>query len=151
MSHRLTWLAVFFHLMTIAVEAAAAVDLLEALFPLGNAAHLQAFEPAQLHALSRLATRSHAHGFGIALIFFGWFALIIGFLIYRSGFLPRTLGALMGIAGICYLTNSFALIIAPAVADRLFPAILLPAFVAELSLALWLLLKGIDMERWEPT
>jgi hypothetical protein len=150
-SHRLAWLAAFFNLMAIAVEAAASVDLLEALFPLGSAAYLQAFEPAQLHALSRLATRSHAHGFGIALIFFGWCTLVLGFLIYRSGFLPRTLGALMGVAGICYLTNSFALIVAPAVADRLFPAILLPAFVAELSLALWLLLKGVNVERWEQT
>jgi hypothetical protein len=55
---------------------------------------------------------------------------------------------LMGIAGICYLTNSFALVVAPAVAGRLFPAILLPAFVAEVSLALWLIVKGIDVERW---
>lgn len=150
-SHRLAWLAAFFNLMAIAVEATASVDLLEALFPLGTAAYLQAFEPAQLHALTRLATRSHAHGFGIALIFFGWCALVLGFLIYRSGFLPRVLGGLMGVAGICYLINSFALIVAPAVAGRLFPAILLPAFVAELSLALWLLLKGVDTERWEQT
>lgn len=147
-SRHLAWLAAFFNLIAIAVEAAASVVLLEALFPLGKAAYLQAFEPAQLHALTRLATRSHAHGFGIALIFFGWCALVLGLLIYRSGFLPRTLGALMGVAGLCYLTHSFALIVAPAVADRLFPAILLPAFVAEVSLALWLLLKGVDVERW---
>jgi hypothetical protein len=147
-SRDLVWLAVFFNLISISVEAAVSMNLLEALFPLGKAGYLQAFEPAQLHALTRLAIRSHAHGFGVALIFFGWATLIIGFLIYRSGYLPRTLGVLMGIAGICYLTNSFALVVAPAVAGRLFPAILLPAFVAEVSLALWLIVKGIDVERW---
>ena len=46
------------------------------------------------------------------------------------------------------MKNTQTLIVVPAVADRLFPAILLPAFVAELSLALWFLLKGVDMERW---
>jgi hypothetical protein len=142
-SRLLTWLAVFFNLIAIAIEGAASLSLVEALFPLGKAGYLQAFEPSQLHALARLDTRSHAHGFGIALIFFGWCAVIVGILIYRSGFLPRVLGVLMGIAGICYLVNSFALIVVPAVAARLFPAILLPAFVAETSLALWLLLKGV--------
>jgi hypothetical protein len=143
------WLAAFFNLTAIAVEAGAATNLLETLFPLGEARYLQAFEPAQLHAMARLATRSHAHGFGVALVFFGWCAIVLGFLIYRSGFLPRLLGGLMVAAGTCYLVNSFALIVAPAVAARLFPAILLPAFVAELSLASWLLAKGIDAERWE--
>ena len=147
-SRNLTWLAVFFNLIAIAVEASAALDLLRALYPLSGAGYLQAFDATQLHALTRLATRSHAHGFGVALIFFGFCTLVLGLLIYRSGYLPRILGVMMAIAGICYLTNSFALIIVPAVADRLFPAILLPAFVAELSLALWLLLKGVDMERW---
>lgn len=144
----LAWLAVFFNLVSISVEAGASVNLVEALLPLGTPDYLAAFEPAQLHVLTRLATRSHAHGFGVALIFFGWFSLIAGILIYRSGYLPRVLGVFMGIAGVCYLTNSFALIIAPAIADRLFPAILLPAFVAELSLALWLLVKGVDVGRW---
>ena len=147
-SRHLTWVAVFFNLMTVAVEATAAVNLLEALFPLGKGGYLQAFEVSQLHALTRLATRTHAHGFAVALIFFGWCALIVGVLVYRSGYLPRILGAMMAIAGICYLINSFALIVAPSFAGRLFPAILIPAFVAELSLALWLLGKGIDMERW---
>jgi hypothetical protein len=53
----------------------------------------------------------------------------------------------MQIAGLCYLTNSFALILAPDFANQLFPAIPLPAFAAELSLALWLLVKGVNVER----
>jgi hypothetical protein len=54
----------------------------------------------------------------------------------------------MQIAGICYLTNSFALVLSPGVANRLFPAILVPSFIGELSLCLWLLVKGVNVEKW---
>lgn len=54
----------------------------------------------------------------------------------------------MPIAGLSYLTNSFALLLAPALAGKLFPAILLPAFVAETSFCLWLLVKGVNVPRW---
>lgn len=147
-SRDLALLAAFFNLVSIAVEATATLPLLGALFPLADARYLGAFEPAQRAALARMAIRSHAHGFGISLIFFGCFCLVVGYLIFRSGFLPKALGVLMQIAGLCYLVNTFALILAPALADRLFPAILLPAFVGEASLCLWLLVKGVDEERW---
>ena len=88
------------------------------------------------------------YGFGVGLIYFGCECLILGYLIFRSGYLPRALGVLMPIAGLCYLTNSFALLLAPTFAPRLFPWILLPCFIAESSLALWLLVKGVDVPRW---
>jgi hypothetical protein len=147
-SRDLTLLATFFNLVSITIETMITLSLLGALFPLGDARYLQAFTPEQLDTLSRLVIRSHGYGFGVSLIFFGCFCLVIGYLIFRSGFLPRALGVLMQIAGLCYLVNSFALILAPAFADRLFPAILVPAFVGEASLCLWLLVKGVDAERW---
>jgi hypothetical protein len=55
----------------------------------------------------------------------------------------------MQIAGLCYLVNSFALLLAPAFADVLFPAILVPAFLGELSLCLWLLVKGVNVSKWK--
>jgi hypothetical protein len=55
----------------------------------------------------------------------------------------------MQIAGLSYLTNSFALILSPTLADRLFPAILLPALVGEASLCLWLLAKGVNVSKWK--
>jgi hypothetical protein len=58
------------------------------------------------------------------------------------------LGALQLAAGVCYLVNSLALLLKPALADALVPWILLPAFVGELGTALWLLIKGVDMRRW---
>lgn len=148
--HRdLALLTVFFNLVTIAVEAVAALNLVAALFPLGNAGYLRAFEPEQLHAMSSLAVKSHSYGFGVALIFFGCECLVLGYLIFRSSYLPKAIGVLMQVAGWCYLTNSFALLLAPTFANRLFPAILVPAFVGEASLCLWLLVKGVNVEKWK--
>ena|SRR2546422_3918845 len=147
-SRDLALLAAFFNLVSIGLEAASALYLLGALFPLGNAEYLKAFAPEQLYAMASLSLKSHSHGFGVSLIFFGCFCLITGYLIFKSGYLPKAVGVLMGIAGLCYLTNSFALILAPAVASQLFPAILLPAFVGEASLCLWLLVKGVNLDKW---
>ncbi len=55
---------------------------------------------------------------------------------------------MMQIAGVCYAINSFAVILYPPIGSKLFPVILLPPFVAELSLALWLLVKGVDEAEW---
>jgi uncharacterized protein DUF4386 len=148
-SRNLALLAVCFNLVSIAVEAVAGLNLVAALFPLGKAEYLAAFQPEQLEAMASLAIKSHGHGFGVALIFFGCECLVLGYLIFQSGFLPKAIGVLMQIAGWCYLVNSFALILSPRLAGLLFPAILLPAFVGEASLCLWLLVKGVNVEKWK--
>lgn len=144
----LALLAVFFNLVSIAVEAVNEQHLLAALFPLGSAAYLGAFQPEQLHAMASLSLQSYGYGFGISLIFFGCECVVLGYLIFRSGYLPKTVGVLMLIAGLCYLTNSFALLLDRGFAALLFPAILVPAFVGEASLCLWLLVKGVNVEKW---
>lgn len=78
------------------------------------------------------------------LLFFGPFCLLIGYLIFRSGFLPRSLGVAMAIAGLGWL--AFLL---PAVPNYLSMAIKIIGFLAELSLCLWLLVRGVNVERWK--
>jgi hypothetical protein len=147
-SKELNLLATFLRLVAIAVEAVVTLNLVAALFPLGNAASLRAFTREQLDVLVSLAIRSHGYGFGLALLVFGCCFLVHGYLIFRSGFLPKVLGILIQVAGLSYLTNSFALFLAPTVADRMFPIILVPAFVGEASLCVWLLVKGVNVEKW---
>ena len=147
-SKNLALLALLFNLVQTAVLVANKLNLLVPLFLLGDAEYLKAFTPQQLQALSYVSLRTHDYGFGVGLMFFGVECLVVGYLIFRSGYLPRMLGVLMQIAGACYLTNSFALIVSPALGSKLFPFILLPPFVAELSTASWLLLKGVDVTRW---
>lgn len=145
----LALLGLLFNLVQTAVLVANKLNLLLPLFLLGNADYLKVFEPNQLQALSYLSVKLHGFGFGIGLIFFGFVCLIEGYLIRKSGFLPGAIGVLMQIAGLSYLLNSFALILAPAFADMIFPAILLPPFIAELSLCLWLIIKGVHVEKWK--
>ena len=145
----LAWLATFFHLVSIALEARNELRLLEPLFLLGNAGYLEAFEPEQLHAMASLSLRSYAYGFNVGLIFFGWFCVIAGYLIFRSGYLPRALGVLLQVAGLSYLINSFALILAPDFSRWLGYSLMAPVVVGEASLCLWLLVRGVNVEQWE--
>jgi len=148
--HRnLALLAMLFNLVQTAVLVAYQLNLLVALFLVGNAAYLKAFEPNQLHALMYVFIKAAGHGFSVGLIFFGFACLVMGHLIRRSGYLPAVLGILMQIAGLCYLINSFALLLAPKFANTIFPAILVPSFIGELSLCLWLLIKGVNVQKWE--
>jgi hypothetical protein len=112
-------LATFFNLVSIAIEANGALDLIF------------------------LDVKRHEQSFGISLIFFGCFCIVAGYLIFKSGLFPKTLGVLFQIAGVCYMINSFALIVSPPLANVLFPAILLPSFIGELSFALYLAIFGV--------
>jgi len=85
----------------------------------------------------------------VALIFFGCFCIIAGYLIFKSGYFPKIIGVLMEIAGLCYLIDSFALIVAPNFANLIFPGILLPSFVGETSLCLWLIVKGVNVQGFQ--
>jgi hypothetical protein len=146
-SRDLALLAVLFNVVAITLESASKLFLLPSLFVLGKASYLQAFTPEQLHVLAYLSNRSHTYGFNISLIFFGFECLLLGYLIFKSQFLPKILGILMQIAGVSYLTNSFALLLAPTLVNI---AVLVPAFIAELSLALWLLVRGVNVQKWQP-
>ena len=142
-------LTLLFNLIQTAVLVANKLNLLNALFLLGDAEYLKSLDSNQLHTLSFLSIKLHEFGFGIGLIFFGIVCLLEGYLIFKSGYFPKTIGLLMQIAGVCYLTNSFALILAPKLANNLFPLILIPPLIAELSLCLWMIIKGVNLPIWE--
>ncbi len=148
-SRDLALLATFFSLIAIAVETAYSLQLVEALFPLGNAAYLKAFTPEQLYAMASLSIKAHGIGFGIALLFFGCFFPVAGYLIFKSGYFPKAIGILYVIPGLSYLTSSFALILAPTFAGRYYFVMAGPALIGEASLCLWLLLKGVNVEKWK--
>lgn len=147
-SRNLALLNLLLNLIQTAVLVANKIILLVPLFLLGDADYLKAFDLAQLQAWAYVAIKLHDYGFGIGLIFFGCVCLLEGHLIRSSRYLPKLIGVLMQIAGACYLINSFALLLAPHLEDRLFPAIMVPCLIAELSLALWLLIRGVNETEW---
>lgn len=148
-NRKLALLVLLFNMIQTAVLVANKTLLLVPLFLLGDPLYAHAFSPAQLQAWSHLAIDLHEHGFGVGLIFFGCVCLIEGHLIRRARFLPSLLGIGMQIAGVCYLVNSMALLLAPQIARQLFPGILLPCLVAEFCFASWLLIKGVDVAEWK--
>lgn len=145
-SRNLSLLFLLFNLVSLAVECVSKLFLLMVVPILRRADG--AFDPGQLQTLASLALTAHNIAFHITLIFFGCACLISGYLIFRSGYLPRLVGLLMQAAGLSYLVASFAELFAPAFAAQITPAILLPALVGESSLCLWLLLKGVNLRVW---
>jgi|SRR5208283_1840727 len=130
--------------------AVAAVNTLNHFAPLailGGAHSFAAFKPDQLQALALMSLGLHGTLYNIALVFFGFHCLFIGYLIARSDFLPRFFGPLLAIAGLCYLINSFANFLSPSFAAHLYPYILLPG-LSEVLLALWLVVIGVNVKRW---
>ena len=144
----LALLAVFFNLVECAIDGVNKLNLIAALFLSGGADYLKAFEPHQLHALAYLSLKMHAYGYAISLVFFGFVCLIFGHLLFRSGYFPKALGVLMTIAGLSYLTNSFTLILVPTYAGTISPILVL-AFIGELSFCLWLIVKGVNVPKWQ--
>jgi hypothetical protein len=142
-------LAAFMRLACDIVLAVAGLSQFAALRLLGGAEFLKAFTSEQLQALALLILGIHGDGYAVSLVFFAFACLALGYLIYRSGYLPRTIGVLMTIAGICYLVSSFVHFLAPAWDADLLAPLFVPIFFAELSLTLWLLVKGVDMAKWE--
>lgn len=148
-SKQLVVLAVLFNLVSLAVEAISKLFLLVVVPTLESATHLTAFEPQQLQVLANLALQSHDIAFNIALIFFGCTCLVNGYLIFKSGYVPKLIGVLMQVAGVSYLIACFAALFAPAFADLIIPAILVLPLIGESSFCLWLLVKGVDVTKWK--
>ncbi|MES2342010.1 MAG: DUF4386 domain-containing protein [Pseudomonadota bacterium] len=145
-SRNLSLLFLLFNLVSLAVECVSKLFLMMVVPILSRTDG--AFDPAQIQALAGIALTAHDIAFHITLIFFGCACLLSGFLIFRSGYLPRLVGLLMQAAGASYLIAAFAQLFAPAFAAQITPAILLPALVGESTLCLWLLLKGVNLRAW---
>ena len=142
-------LALSLNLVSIAIEAVNALAQFAPIVLLGGANDRKAFEPTQLQALALLFVTLHGYGFAVSLTIFSFVLILLGYLIFKSGFFPRALGVMLTMGALCYLTNSLALFIAPAFQAAIFPVILVPSFIAELSLCLWLIVMGVDVPKWE--
>jgi hypothetical protein len=134
----LSLVAMAFRLIQAAVIGAALLNQQAALLVLGGGGGQE---------LAALFLDLQSHGYDLGLIFFGVNSLVTGYLVYRSGFLPRLVGAGVIAAGIVYLAGSYLRILAPGWVDAFAPAYAVP-LVAETAFCLWLLLRGVDADRW---
>ena len=84
-------------------------------------------------------------------VWFGFQILSVGYLIVRSQFISRAIGVLLVLGGSCFLITSFTNFMSPALGDRLAPLLLPIVLLGEGSLALWLLVRGVNVEQWRST
>ncbi|HWS73335.1 MAG TPA: DUF4386 domain-containing protein [Thermoanaerobaculia bacterium] len=144
----LALLAAFFGLVSTAVFGVAELFYFSSSLVLRDAEYLKAFSPEQRNALALISLKTYALGGGIFMAFYGIATLLRGYLIYRSRYLPKFLGALLILAGLGFIAKNFLLVLTPRYASDF---LLLPMFVAGLSLTLWFLIKGIDVATWQLT
>jgi len=115
---------------------------------LSGADYLTVFTADQLQALVPLFLDLHEHGITIAGIFWSLWLFPMGYLAFKSGYIPRILGVLLIIAGFGYLIDSFAVFLLPNFYATISQFILFTTY-GELLFPLWLLIKGVNVEQWE--
>lgn len=149
-SKPLALLASFFRL---AQATALGVNLSNMFFVLqliSGANYLSVFGTDQLQAFIMMFLDSHSTGYTLALVFFGFNLIILGILMYKSGYFPKTLGIMIIFAASAYLLDAFAKILFSdysSYEEVLTIAVLVPAFIGELSLCLWLLFRGVEDDK----
>ena len=146
----LALLAAIFRLVMDAILGINLLNLIVALLLLRGADYLTVFETDQLHAQALLFLNAHSSGYDLALVFFGLSLLVLGYLVFKSGYFPRVLGVLLIVASFGYLIDSLASFLLPNYDnyEAIFALVVfLPAFIGELSMCLWLLLKGVKVQQ----
>jgi hypothetical protein len=135
----LSLLAAWFRVVYAAIFAIALNNLLTALQLINSADYLKAFEPNQLHAQVMSSLNAFTSGWDLGLAFFGLHLLVVGYLAFKSGYIPKFLGILLIIAGLGYLIDSLGKLLLP----NYNVSIAMFTFIGEALLLFWLLWKGI--------
>jgi len=142
-SKELSLLAGLFGLMGTALFAFA--ELFYFAPPLIMGGYLNTFSPDQLNALVLLSMKFYGYAGMIFTAYYGMGWLVRSWLMFHSGYLPKFLAVLMAIGGAGFVVRNFALILAPAYAS---PALLVLMFPGGLLMTAWLLVKGVDVPKW---
>ena len=143
-SKSLSLLAAVFGFTGCVVKILSRLFYIAPLLVLGGAHYLSAFSAEQLQALALLFLKVNDHGAAIALVFFGFYALLQGYLIVRSTFLPRLLGVLGILGGLGWLSFLYS-----PLGYRLFPYIAALGLLGAAAQVVWLLVFGVNEQRWE--
>jgi hypothetical protein len=138
-------LMVIFILLGVPIAMLNELNQLAVLVVLHGESTLTGFTPGQLQAFVPLLLNLHQLGISIAGIFWGLWLFPMGYLVIKSGFLPRFIGILLIVGCLGYLVDSFAAFLFPGLGVN----IAMFTFWGEVILPLWLLIKGVNVEQWE--
>ena len=147
-SRNLSLFAVLCGAIGIAVGAALTVQDLGVVTLLRSAQAAPAADAGQINAIALSSIRMFGLGFTVAMVYFGFQCATVGYLIARSGFMPKTIGILLAIGGSFYVLSSFATFLGLPIAHTLSQIVIPTAFLGEGSTTVWLLFKGVDVRKW---
>ncbi len=134
----LSMLTAWFRIVYATMLGIVLIHLISALQLLSNVAYLSVFETKQLHAQMMLSLNTFSFGWEFALIIFGFHLLLLGYLVFKSGYMPKFLGILLIIASLGYLIDGFGKILL----SHYNVSIAAFTFIGEVVLIFWLLIKG---------
>lgn len=143
-SRSVSWLAAIFSLTGCGIKTLSRLFFFAPLLVLGGADYLSVFKPEQLQALALLLLKVNDQGAAIALMFFGLYALLKGYLILKSTFLPRALGMVTVLGGVGWLAFLW-----PPLGYRLFPYIAGLGLLGAAANIVWFLVFGVNEQRWK--
>lgn len=143
----LSMLAAFFRLAQATVLGINLLNFYLPLLLLGDTNYLSSFTNEQLNSLSLLFLNAHSYGYLISGVFFGISCVVLGHLIFKAGYFPKWLGILVVAAGVSYLTDCFVNFLFPELTSTSEILVMTVAVVSELSLCLFLLIKGVSFSR----
>jgi hypothetical protein len=138
-------LMVVFLLLSVPIGMLNELNHIAILLLLSGATYLIPFTTSQLQALVLLFHDMHTGGLNIAQVFWGLWLFPMGYLVFKSGFLPRILGILLIIGCFGWLADSFAAFLVPNLGLK----IGMFTGLGEVLLPLWLVIKGVNVEQWE--
>jgi hypothetical protein len=138
-------LMVIFLLVAVPITILNELNNLAILLLARGADNLKLFSTNQVQALVPLFLQLHASGIKIAGIFWGLWLFPMGYLVFKSGFLPRVLGILLMMGCFGYLVDSVTFFLFPNFGVTVSQF----TFIGEILLPLWLLIKGVDVEQWK--
>jgi hypothetical protein len=141
-NRNLALLLVLLNLGGVAIECINALNLFSALQFLSGASYLSVFQTGQLQALAMSFLNSYTNGFMITQLFFSTWLFPLGYLVYKSRFLPRPLGILLILDFFGILSWFLQFFLLPDYGILSYPGLAI-SFVAEFSISLWLLIKGV--------
>ncbi len=136
-------LSAIFGLTASGIKTMARVFFYAPLIVLSGAPYLSVMEPAQLETLAFLFLRINSQAAAIALVFFGFETVLRGWLVFKSGFLPRFLGVFSMIGGLGWLTYLW-----PPLGSQVFMGVALFAIVSVIATSGWLFIRGVVDVKW---
>jgi hypothetical protein len=148
-SRSLSLAAAFARLGEAVVQAVNLLPSILAVLLVGGGSYLAVFEPEQLDALVLLSLSAFEYMILVWGFFFGLHLLLLGYLVYKSGYFPRLLGALLVLSSFGYLIESYGKFMAPQSAELFSTIVLVLGVLGELPFTVYLLWKGINVEKWE--